>query len=462
MGEHVPGWYGGGAGWPAPPPPGLPEPLSARLLRFASTPWADVCGVFLVFELLSLLSLVPLGCPIATTLLGTLVLSFGVRRTRSAWGRLWRARRVRWRWSRATRAAVFRRYVGRSPAVIRLRENRAGEVLTVRIPVGFSLRDLELAADVLAAALQVHEVRVVPVKANAARAVVTLVRRDPLAESTPTWPNANENALSLWEPIPVGINEDGDVVEVSLIERNMLLGGEPGAGKSVALSALVATAALDNTVKLHLFDGKLVELAPWSRCADHSVGSSTQDAVHVLRQLQLDMDARYTALLANGKRRVDQGSGLQLHVLVFDELAHYLLTFDRKERVEFVELLRDLVSRGRAAGFIVLAATQKPSHDVIPTTLRDLFGFRWALRCSTPQASDTVLGSGWASAGYSAADVDAGFRGVGYLLHEGERPVRLRSFRLDDADVEQLARRAEQVRGINVVVPAALPEARHV
>jgi len=64
----------------------------------------------------------------------------------------------------------------------------------------------------------------------------------------------------------------------------------------------------------------------------------------------------------------------------FDELAHYLLVSDRKVRTEFAELLLDLVARGRAAGLIVLAATQKPAHDVIPTALRDLFGIRWALR----------------------------------------------------------------------------------
>jgi hypothetical protein len=136
-------------------------------------------------------------------------------------------------------------------------------------------------------------VRVQTVKSNAARATVTLVRRDPLTEGTPDWPNAGKDVLSLWEPIPVGLNEDGEVVAISLVERNLLLGGEPGAGKSVALSALVATAALDETVKLHLFDGKLVELAPWSRCAEHSVGSSTQEAVAVLRELHLEMDSRY-------------------------------------------------------------------------------------------------------------------------------------------------------------------------
>ena len=38
-----------------------------------------------------------------------------------------------------------------------------------------------------------------------------------------------------------------------------------------------------------------------------------------------------------------------------------------RSRREFAELLRDLVARGRAAGVIVCAATQKPASDVVPT-----------------------------------------------------------------------------------------------
>jgi DNA segregation ATPase FtsK/SpoIIIE, S-DNA-T family len=195
-----------------------------------------------------------------------------------------------------------------------------------------------------------------------------------------------------------------------------------------------------------LFDGKLVELATWGGCAEHSVGVSTAHANDVLRELQIEMDDRYLALLANRARKVTPDAGLALHVLVIDELAHYLLASDRKERVEFAELLRDLVARGRAAGLIVLAATQKPSHDVIPTALRDLFGFRWALRCNTPQASDTVLGAGWASCGYSAANIDSAQRGVGYLLHEGGQPIRCRSHHLEDATLSSVAARAELLR----------------
>ncbi|MGH8902395.1 MAG: FtsK/SpoIIIE domain-containing protein [Egibacteraceae bacterium] len=57
------------------------------------------------------------------------------------------------------------------------------------------------------------------------------------------------------------MDEHARTISLSLVERNLLLGGEPGAGKSVAQSMLIATAALDPDVDLWLLDGKRVELA---------------------------------------------------------------------------------------------------------------------------------------------------------------------------------------------------------
>jgi len=137
---------------------------------------------------------------------------------------------------------------------------------------------------------------------------------------------------------------------------------------------------------------------------------------------------------------------MPLIVVVIDELAHYLNGPDRRQNAEFANLLRDLVSRGRAVGIVVLAATQKPSTDVIPSAIRDLFGFRWAFRCTTPQASDTILGQGWASLGHTASAIDPAARGVGLLLHEGGQPVRMRACYLDDDDLVALAERAAALR----------------
>ena len=69
--------------------------------------------------------------------------------------------------------------------------------------------------------------------------------------------------LSIWDPVHLGSDELGRRVEVTLAERNMLIGGEPGGGKSVALQLIVAHGALSPDCRLILIDGKRVELGLW-------------------------------------------------------------------------------------------------------------------------------------------------------------------------------------------------------
>jgi hypothetical protein len=299
-------------------------------------------------------------------------------------GRRWlwrqaRFARVRRRFASAVRTSAFDRSgTHRTPAVLRVRETPAGYVLPVRVPAGTSVIELENAAEVTAATMGVADIRVTRDRGNASVAAVAVIYRDALAASGPiTWALAEAASWSVWDPIPVGLDEDGNVVSVSLPEHNILLGGEPGAGKSAALSLLVGAAALDPTVTLWLFDGKRVELAAWELSALRMVGPDLSDAINVLDYLRVEMDLRYAQLLAWGRRKVAPDDGLGLHVVVIDELALYLASGERKVRERLAESLRDLIARGRAAGVIVLAATQKPSSDIVPTNVRDLFGFRW-------------------------------------------------------------------------------------
>jgi hypothetical protein len=366
---------------------------------------------------------------------------------RLAWRQL-RYASVRRRFAAAIRTTGFDRLkMGRTPQVVKVSETPAGYRLQVRLPAGTSATDLDNAAEVAAAAMGVADLRVARDPSHASIATVAVIRRDPLAGPPLAWPLAHAGGWSLWEPIPVGLDEDANPVSVSLPEHNLLLGGEPGAGKSAALSLLVAAAALDPSVTLWLLDGKRVELAVWAPCAARLVGPSLDEAIEVLDHLRGEMDARYAQLLAWKRRKVAAEDGLGLHLVVIDELALYLASGDKKTRERLAESLRDLVARGRAAGVIVLAATQRPSSDIVPTSVRDLFGFRWALRCPTRDASDTILGAGWAAEGYSAADIDPASRGVGYLLHEGGVPVRVRAAYLDDTALAQLAARAARARG---------------
>jgi hypothetical protein len=395
-----------------------------------------------------------LSAPVAGVIVGTgAVMLLLVGPVRRGLGRGLHAAHVRrsWRlaWMHCGLAPVKAGKVVRVPA---------GERMDVRLSRGSSFEKLGDRAEQLACCLSLRELRVARDPGDASRGTVTLVRRDPLAGlGQMPWPQLTAPEVSLWEPIALGVDDHGATVDVSVVERSLLAGGEPGAGKSAAMSILIATAALDPTVRLWLLDGKLVELAPWTRSAERIVGPDVGEAIVLLEQVREEMERRYRQLLAGGLRKIYRDVGMPLHVVACDELAFYLSCEDRKQRTRFAELLRDLVARGRAAGVIVLAATQKPSADVVPSALRDLFGFRLALRCTTPQASDTILGQGWASQGHNAGVISPADRGVGYLLAEDGLPVKLRTFYLDDEHIRELATRAHAQRHRSNT-PAAVEE----
>ena len=371
---------------------------------------------------------------------------------------VWRSQRIR-RWlattlrHRATGRWFARVLVacelisrhGALPLIERTESIPAGRRLELRLPAGYSAEQIADAAETLAATIGAREVRVPRDPANAARAHLSLIFADPLAQPLPPWPKPKPMG-TLWDPVALGIDETGNPVSVGLPERNLLLGGEPGAGKSVALSIFIAAAALDPAVTLTLLDGKQVELAPWRGSAEHFVGPEMGEAIEVLKDLCAEMDRRYSVLLEAGLRKIEPGGRFGLHVVAIDELAFYMRSGTKDERAELSETLRDLISRGRAAGMIVVAATQKPSNDIVPTYVRDLFSFRMALRCTTPEASDTILGQGWAKEGYSASTLDPKIRGVGWLLAEGAVPVKIRTYYLDDDAITALSWRAKAIR----------------
>lgn len=259
--------------------------------------------------------------------------------------------------------------------------------------------------------------------------------------------------LSIWKPIHLGSDELGQRVEITLAERNMLIGGEPGGGKSVALQLIVAHGALSPDCRLILIDGKRVELGLWRDCAERFIGPSIDDAIEVMHWLQGQIDERTEWLLDHKMRKITSGLGWPVYLVPIDEVAYYSATVGTPtQQKEFNACNRDIVARGRAPGIIPVEATQRPSADIIPTSLRDLFGYRWAFRCSTEASSDTILGHGWASMGYTATEIDPQARGVSWLRAEDGIPRRVKAAYLTDQQIIELAARAAQARATH---PAA-------
>jgi S-DNA-T family DNA segregation ATPase FtsK/SpoIIIE len=253
--------------------------------------------------------------------------------------------------------------------------------------------------------------------------------------------------LSIWQPVHLGTDEMGRPVRVTLAERNMLIGGEPGGGKSVALQLVVAHGALSPDCELVLVDGKRVELGLWRDCATRFIGPSIDDAIDTFKWLQDKIDERTEWLLDHRKRKITRDMGFPVYLVPVDEVAYFSATAGTTvQQKEFSARNRDVVARGRAPGIIGVEATQRPSADIIPTSLRDLFGYRWAFRCSTEASSDTILGHGWASKGYTAEDIDPQARGVSWLRAEDGLPRKVKAAYLTDEQIITLADQAAALR----------------
>ena len=246
--------------------------------------------------------------------------------------------------------------------------------------------------------------------------------------------------LSMFDPIYVGIDEFGHPVYIRVIYKNLLAAGQPGGGKSGLMNTLTAHAALSSRSRLVLFDGKQVELGMWDDIADEFVGPDLDHAIITLKRLQRVMDNRYAWLTAHRRREIRPGDGINVITIVIDEIALYSTVLGTKaQQEEFITLFRDLVARGRAAAMPVIAATQRPSVDIIPKSLRDLFGYRAAFRCTSTGSSDIILGDNLSAAGFTATDIAPSNPGECQLIAEGGLPERIKVSYLTDADIIALA-----------------------
>lgn len=219
-------------------------------------------------------------------------------------------------------------------------------------------------------------------------------------------------AAALWEkcPVdtseltaPVGVDISGLPIEVifsSPDSPHLLVAGTTGSGKSVALDTILKGLVRYDaaSVRLRLVDPKGTELVDFEDDphVDGQIGMDADDAIQILETAVAEMEDRYRAMKAVRARKlvdfnmkVEAADKKPWIVIVLDEYAD--LTSDPEDKRSIEDLLRRLTQKARAAGIHVIAATQRPSADVISTTIRSNFPAQLALRVKTATDSRIVL-----------------------------------------------------------------------
>lgn len=173
-----------------------------------------------------------------------------------------------------------------------------------------------------------------------------------------------------------------------LQQPHLLIAGSTGSGKSVLINSLIYTALYKSpsAVQLLLVDPKRVELIDFARLP-HCIGyASEPDEIAALLTAAVSrMDARYKRMQA---ARLKTSTEADVYIII-DEFADLMTT----QRAETLPQIIRLAQLGRAARMHLIAATQRPTRDIITGQIKVNMDSRVALRCPSAQDSRNILDS---------------------------------------------------------------------
>jgi S-DNA-T family DNA segregation ATPase FtsK/SpoIIIE len=217
----------------------------------------------------------------------------------------------------------------------------------------------------------------------------------------------------------MGKDINGRIVTADLAGMpHLLIAGSTGAGKSVAINAMIMSIlykATPDQVRLILVDPKRLELGNYEGVPHLYTPIITEPklAANALRNAVREMERRLKLLAAKGVRNIDQYNRLfdkgdtpslfgedsdekpiPYIVIIIDELAD-LMMLD-SSNVE--ESITRLAQMARAVGIHLVLATQRPSVDVITGLIKANFPARVSFRVATKVDSRTILDANGAEA----------------------------------------------------------------
>jgi S-DNA-T family DNA segregation ATPase FtsK/SpoIIIE len=218
---------------------------------------------------------------------------------------------------------------------------------------------------------------------------------------------------SVFDGFRIGVNPRGKVVTVPMMNGSTLVGGLPGQGKTTIGRCGASAIALDPYCDVVLIDPKasadwraLVQLC--ARAVRGAGPEQVKEAIETLEDLVRTMTQRYLDLedvSASGSvtRELAAQKRFRPIACLMDELQALLMAADGKQRSKLASLMTQITNMGRQAGIYVIALTQRPSAQSVPSDFRGSVGQRIAARCADPDSSDIVLGEGAAKNGADAS-----------------------------------------------------------
>jgi len=276
-------------------------------------------------------------------------------------------------------------------------------------------------------------------------------------------------------PLAMGKSISGEVFVDDLAKMpHLLIAGSTGSGKSVGINTIITSLIYrlhPSDVKFVIIDPKKIELTLFKKLRSHYLAVSpdldeeiiteANNAVLILKSVELEMENRYDRLAAAGVRNLadynERFAAGRLHdsdtikhrkipylIVIIDELADLMITAAK----EVEEPIARLAQLARAVGIHLVVATQRPSVDVITGVIKANFPARIAYQVSSKIDSRTILDM-------NGADQLLGNGDMLYLPSGSPKPHRIQNAFISTDEVERVTNHIGKQKGYSA--PFKLP-----
>ena len=261
-------------------------------------------------------------------------------------------------------------------------------------------------------------------------------------------------------PLSLGKTISGDVYLTDLsLMPHLLIAGSTGSGKSVGINMIISSllySKIPADVKFILVDPKKIELSFYNKLRRHYLAVSPdideeiitlpQNAVLMLKSVEIEMEKRYDRLAKAGVRNIvdynkkvdnpktkphDTESIKHHHlpylIVIIDELADLMITAGR----DVEEPITRLAQLARAVGIHLVLATQRPSVNVITGLIKANFSSRIAYQVATKIDSRTILDM-------NGAEQLLGRGDMLFLPTGSPKPIRMQNAFISTDEVESI------------------------
>lgn len=221
--------------------------------------------------------------------------------------------------------------------------------------------------------------------------------------------NLTASDLADWDgkTVNYGVTEFGEPATLSYAQTSgIVVGGVPGAGKSAGAVLLTLPLLKSSLASVAIFDGKggmdwawaASSAALYNRDCDLDLSKATEQLEQLAADCVNDLKTHPWSATDPDFWHTGASALHPFHLVVIDECQTLFDSTGRsKDDKALIERCKravaTIVRKGRSAGWCVMLLTQKPTADSIPTNIRDNCVVRFALRVTTREAAEAVLGS---------------------------------------------------------------------